>query len=361
MSSSFDRPLSAWFVVSQVKTHRVVYFTDDPAYEPPQDGDWYFVSHYLGDLPAGMTLRNCWGWRFSGTVFADAREKQAPTPTENLLSANRRALLALLAEKVQRMHPDGPASSWLDLEARRLKVEEARRFLAMGGGDAVAPQEFRLLQGAADARGLTMADAARLVLDGEAAFYQRLAWGEALRERMTLRVEAATTQGELIELRRILLEETVPQASKHYPYPATPMRPEELEAPMSEVHRAHEIARLNAQLRDRINDARHPARLGYVGEDILMRHKARLARQLIDAGGVKAPDVDFSLLEGFAQARSLGILDAARLIWSTVEDAEKKLWATELHKDRLQARIQAMRTVRDVRQVERELREALQD
>ena len=361
MPSRLDHPQSAWFVVSQVKTHRVVYFTDDPAYEPPQDGDWYFVSHYLGALPVGMTLRNCWGWRFSGTVFTDAREKAAPTPEESLLSANRRALLALLAEKVQRMQSDAPVGSLLDMEARRLKVEEARRFLAMGDDSAMPAQEFLMLRGAADAQGLTMADAARFVLDGEAVFYQCLARGEALRERMTLRIEATNTQGELIELRRVLLEEVVPQASGHYPYPATPMRPEELDAPMSEVHRAHEIARLNAQLRDRINDARHPARMNYVGEDILMRHKARLARQLLDADGVKVPDVDFSLLENFAGARNLGMIDAARLIWSTVEDAEKKLWATELLKDRMEALIQAMRNARDVRHVERELRKALPD
>jgi hypothetical protein len=51
-----------WFIVSQVKSHRVVYFTDDPGYTPPTEGDWFYVSPYQGELPQAMSLRNCWGW-----------------------------------------------------------------------------------------------------------------------------------------------------------------------------------------------------------------------------------------------------------------------------------------------------------
>lgn len=359
MRSNLESATPAWFVVSQVKTHRVMYFTDDPDYRPPQEGDWYFVSHYVGALPANMTLRNCWGWRFSGTVFDDARGKEVATPAESLLAANRRALLALLTEKVNRMQAHWSPGCLLDAEARRLKVEEARRYEEIGSGCTASPEEFLILRGVANARGLTMADAARLVLKRDADFYRQLAQSETLRERLAVRIEAAMTQSEMIELRRILLEETGPELSEQYAYPSVPMRPEELEAPMPEVHRAHEVARLNAQLRQRINDARSPARLSYVGDDILMRHKARLARQLLDANGVKAADADFSLLEGFAQARNLSLMDAARLVWSTVEGAEQKLWATELLKDRMEALIQGVRTVRDVQHVERELRAAM--
>ena len=59
-------------IVTQVKSNRVVYFTDDADYLPPTDGDWYYVSSTLGDLPKGMSLRNCWRWRFNGGVFTDA-------------------------------------------------------------------------------------------------------------------------------------------------------------------------------------------------------------------------------------------------------------------------------------------------
>src|SRR5437879_693223 len=58
-------------VVTQVKSNRVVYFTDDADYVTPMDGDWYYVSNYHGALPKGMTLRNCWRWRFNGGVFTD--------------------------------------------------------------------------------------------------------------------------------------------------------------------------------------------------------------------------------------------------------------------------------------------------
>ena len=45
-----------WSLVTQVKSHRVVYFTDDPAYQPPMDGDWYYVSPFAGNSPAnGLT------------------------------------------------------------------------------------------------------------------------------------------------------------------------------------------------------------------------------------------------------------------------------------------------------------------
>jgi len=38
-----DAPDSTWFVVSQCKSNRVVYFTDDTDYVPPMQGDWYYV------------------------------------------------------------------------------------------------------------------------------------------------------------------------------------------------------------------------------------------------------------------------------------------------------------------------------
>jgi hypothetical protein len=39
-------PLSCWIVVTQVKSDRVVYFTDDPGYQPPMEGDWYYCSPF---------------------------------------------------------------------------------------------------------------------------------------------------------------------------------------------------------------------------------------------------------------------------------------------------------------------------
>ena len=39
-----------WVVVTQVKSHRVVYFTDDPDYQPAMQGDWYYVSPEVAPL-----------------------------------------------------------------------------------------------------------------------------------------------------------------------------------------------------------------------------------------------------------------------------------------------------------------------
>ena len=33
-----------WTVISQVKSHRIVYFTDDENYSLTFEGDWYYVS-----------------------------------------------------------------------------------------------------------------------------------------------------------------------------------------------------------------------------------------------------------------------------------------------------------------------------
>ena len=87
-------------IVSQVKSNRVVYFTDDLDYQPPMEGDWYYVSTYQGPLPKDMTLRNCWGWRFNGGVFKDAREAPRQSAAESLLENNRKALRRLLREKI---------------------------------------------------------------------------------------------------------------------------------------------------------------------------------------------------------------------------------------------------------------------
>src|SRR3954453_6139545 len=55
-----------WLVVTQFKSDRVIYYTDDHDFDIPADADWCYVSPYEGDLPEGMTLRNCWSWRYRG-------------------------------------------------------------------------------------------------------------------------------------------------------------------------------------------------------------------------------------------------------------------------------------------------------
>jgi hypothetical protein len=347
---------NAWFIVSQVKANRVVYFTNDPEYRPPQEGDWYFVTHYVGDLPTEMTLRNCWGWRFNGGVFTDVREPSPKEPMELLLESNRRALLKMLNEKIDILRAELMPSSAMGHESRRRKLEEARRLLDAGASGTTTPDEFPFLIGVAAARNLTVLAAAQLIVERDAEATRVMAHTEGIRERLAEEIRNARAQPALVELRRQLLEDLAPDRSNSFAFPASPMEPSELDAPMSEVHRAHEVARLNAQLASFINARRRSAQTAYVGNDILARHKAKLAQALLDNDGAKPEGVDISLLESFARARNLSLPDAARLIWSAMAETEKVLWSSELIKDRLSARIQSIRSLRDIRGVENELR-----
>jgi hypothetical protein len=80
----------------------VVYFTDDPDYTPPTEGDWYYVSPYQGELPQAMSLRNCWGWRFNGMEFVRCprRQKKPADTAQTLLASNKEALHKLLRDKI---------------------------------------------------------------------------------------------------------------------------------------------------------------------------------------------------------------------------------------------------------------------
>ncbi len=120
-------------VVAQVKSFRVVYFTTDPDYVAPQDGDWYYVSSYSGPLPPQMTLRNCWGWRFNGGVFTDAREDNQQPAHEALLENNRRALLRILQDKIDQLRKPYQPACLLGHEIRQYKHAEARAFVSDGG------------------------------------------------------------------------------------------------------------------------------------------------------------------------------------------------------------------------------------
>ena len=73
----------SWLIVSQYRSDRVVYFTDDPDFDVPGNADWCYVSPYVGALPEGMTLRNCWSWRYRGMVFIDERKAPAPDPAQD--------------------------------------------------------------------------------------------------------------------------------------------------------------------------------------------------------------------------------------------------------------------------------------
>lgn len=346
---------SGWFIVTQVKCNRIVYFTSDPDYTPASDGDWYFVTHHLGELPDGMTLANCWGWRFNGGTFTDAREPVAQDPHETLLESNRRALLTLLRQKVDQVRTRwAPTCSMGDV-LRQRKLEEARRYRAAVSDTAAAvpDDDFELLRSVAVAQGLTIEEAADLILRLDRDMLQSLTHSEQVREHYSRAIRNALNQDELIRLRRDLLSERWQAPIKAAPV-SPPMNPTDWHTPLGAVQRANEIVRLQSQLRQIVNERRARVLGHYAGNDLLTQYKTTLANQILN-GGSSTGNRDLRLIESYATARHLSIEDAARLMLGAAEEAQQVLIGTEVRKDQLLARIEAIKTLADVRQIGVEL------
>ncbi len=338
----------AWFIVTQVKANRVVYFTDDPAYQPPTEGDWYFVSHHLGSLPPGMTLRNCWGWRYNG-VFSDAREARRPSAPEALLESNRRALRKLLCDKINAARRAWCPATELGSEIRREKLDQARRYLAGGAGVAAnAAGRFALIEGTAAARNIAVVDAARLVISQDQAMWEGLARTEVVRERYEVAIQQAFTLADLIALRKQLLEQEYTAQSAACALPVAVMEPQDWTKPLSDVHRTHEIARLGAQLREIVNARRASVHRSYIDDDIVLRHKAQLAQHVLNN---ENGEMDLKLLDNFSRVHKLSLADAARLVLGAMNEAQQVLTNTEIAKDRLLADIESVENLRDVQRV----------
>ncbi|HEX7639894.1 MAG TPA: hypothetical protein VF457_15970 [Burkholderiaceae bacterium] len=341
-----------WYVVSQVKTYRVIYFTDDPDYRSPTEGDWFFVSHHRGDLPAGMTLKNCWSWRYDGQNFRDAGDPPPEDAPERLLDANRRALRTLLRELVDAARAPWAPSSSLGETLRAAKLAEARACREAGA----AGLELPLLRNLAAARAITVADAATLVLDRHQATVEALVESEALRERFSHAIESALTLDELGRLRRELLAQVDGHQVAGLPPVPVPMTSAELEEPLDPASREIEVARLQAQLRYAVNRLRARIDDGYSQNDGLVKHKAKLAQAVLSNEGRPPAGLDVSMLADIADCRGLSLTDAARLVLGTVTEGENILRRTEREKDRFLARIDAARSLRDFLRVGEELR-----
>jgi hypothetical protein len=348
-------PRTAWSIVTQVKADRIVYYTDDPDYLPPSEGDWYYVSQHLGDLPAQMTPANCWGWRYRDGEFSDVREPDEPAREAALLDSNRQALLGLLRDKIDRARAQWVPECLLGAELRALKLQQAQAWLQHAPQDR---ETFELLAGVASTQRVTMAEAARALVERDAAMRRALVDTELVREQLARDIRAAATQDELLALRRRLLGDVLPALSREAALPVNPMTPEEWDEPLEPSHRVHEAARLKARLREVVNAQRRRLHDGYAENEVLLRHKAKLAQALLDNGGDKPAGQDYTLLEGLAEAHGLALADAARLAMGTISDAEAILRGSELLKDRLSARIERMNSLRDVQQVQKELDDA---
>lgn len=348
-----------WFIVSQVKVHRVIYFTDDPHYQPPSDGDWFFVTHYLGELPRDMTLKNCWLWRCDGQTLRKAEDAPKGDAASRLLDANRQALHALLRDVVDAQRKPWAPSSALGETLRAAKLAEAND-LRQGRPEGAAPAATPLLQGLAAARGITLPQAADLVIERHQATQDALVASEATRERFRHAIDTALTNAELMHWREELLARLDVHALAGLAPPPVPTTPADLQAELDAPAREIEVARLQAQLRYAVNTLRGRIDGGFDQNDGLMRHKAKMAQAVLNNDGKAPSGLDVSMLANLAASRDLQLADAARLVLGSVTEAENILRRTEREKDRFLARIDAARTLQDFQNVSHELRAFMQ-
>lgn len=349
-------PPQPWLIVTQVKSNRVVYYTDDPAYQPPMEGDWYYCSLHDGPLPPAMTLRNCWGWRFNGGVFSDARPDPAPSAAEALIDSNRKALLALLKEKIDAIRaPFRPRCRDGDA-LRQAKLAEARAFLHPAAQAGARPS-WPLLEAVAVARHISIEAAARLVLRKHEETWCVLHETERFREQFTVALLDAGSQAQLHELRAWLLDRVYPELSRNLRFAVPNTEPPQPEAPLDDIRRVHEVARLKVQLRDSINRQRASLHSDYIQNDAMRRHKARLAQKLLAHPSGPHDEEEMTPLAAYAAARQLDLPEAAHLLLQSMAQADALLLRTEAMRDRMLARIDAIACERDIAALDLELAE----
>lgn len=355
--------VSTWIVVTQVKSHRVVYFTDDQSYQPPMDGDWYYYSPYAGDLPVAMTLRNCWGWRFNGSSFVDAREVAKKTPEETLIESNRQALLKILNEKINAIRKPFMPNCRGGEVVRELKLLEAEGYLALNGDGQVSADtntrtklaQFSQLEVVATSRNISLLEAAKLVVSKTSETRRVLVETERFREQLSRMIQSARTQDQLLKAREYLLDQIYPELFREFKYQIENTQPIDLDRPIHQPHKVHEVTRLKAQLREIINRKRAALQSRYVQNDEIRKHKARLAQAVLSGDEKQLTNLDLEPLRAYATARGLDLKTAAQLIVDAMAVAADLLIHTESLKDQMIPRIEAISTLRDIRDISAEL------
>jgi hypothetical protein len=338
-----------WIIVSQVKSNRVVYFTDDPEYQPPMQGDWCYASPYQGKLPKGMNLRNCWRWRFNGMAFTDAGKPRAADKSATLLAHNRQTLLDLLAERIQALRQPLEPSTPQGHELRARKQAAAKAYLA---GETAEP----ILLATAAAHNTAVAAMAHLVLALGEERDAVLAKTEELRETLSVAIRRAGDQTELLKLReRIMNEVAADRLEPHPTRPSNTTPSSEAEVVLSKAALEDERLRLRLQLRNRINDLRRPWISHYLLDEAITARKAELANTVLRAGGAIPTGIDGSLLLSHAAARGQSIVEAAQEIQAELRQQRNALIATEAMKDAMLARIAMAEKTAEINAIGRDI------
>ncbi|WP_219211623.1 hypothetical protein [Variovorax boronicumulans] len=338
---------SDWWVVSQVKSHRVVYFTDDADYAPPREGDWYYVSPYRGQLPKGMTLRNCWRWRFNGHDFADAGAGQKKREIDSLLHHNKEALVKLLREKIDAVRRPFGASCISGEKVREAKLAEAHMLLDAN----ISPPDDGFLVASAAVKNCSVREMAHRVSELHAAEHRMLRQTEQLRESLKAAIEKAETHDALIELRGRLLNELAPELNALHAIRPSHTTPQQKQAALLPRELAAEQLRLRVQLREKINDLRRPCVSHYLLDDIVLKHRGRVAQSVIAAGGALPPGIDGSTLKSYAAARGMSLVAAAKDTLTEMDATAWLLLETEQMKDAMLSRIAATATFDALKQL----------
>lgn len=341
--------VKTWLVVSQVKSHRVVYFTDDPDYTPPTEGDWYYVSPYQGELPKAMSLRNCWGWRFNGMEFADAREKKKPDPAQTLLANNKEALHKLLRDKIDAMRKPLAPSSAMGGTLRALRLQEARAILS--GEASSNAQACKLLPNSAAARGITLQAMAQRTLAAHESETRLLVESELLRDEIAVAITAATDQQQLMVIRQRLMNELAPQLSEQFKVKPEHTTPRQLIAKPTPEQLSQEQLRLGVQLRLKINALRRGHVSEYLLDDVVLKHKGHIAQAVLAQGGQAPEHIDATALMSHAAARSQTLAQAAKEVLTEMDETAKVLLDTEQLKDAILSRISAVSSFKEVETV----------
>ena len=341
---------NSYVVVTQVKSFRVIYFTTDENYALPPEEDWCFASSYQGELPAGMTLQNCWAWRFNGNAFVYAGDATVKDGRESLLNANRKALHRILNEKIHRIRKPYQPSDAYGYEVRARKLKEAQAFI-----DGKEDASYDFLQATAQARNISVSDAASLVVERAKQEKQMLVSTERVRERMALLIDQADSDERLLGLRSFVLEDVYPELSREFKYRPIDTTPVNADAPLPRHAVVQERARLTAGLREAINQIRqdgHP----YAYDDHVWQHKAKIAAQYLQAGDSAAANKVSPLLESASRATGMSVQEVAQLWLSQLGLWSRKLIETELAGRDIESRIGRAVSSDDFSAIERMVR-----
>lgn len=338
-----------WIIVSQVKSNRVVYFTDDQEYQPPMQGDWCYASPYQGKLPKGMNLRNCWRWRFNGMAFTDAGKPRAADKNATLLAHNRQTLLDLLGERIQALRQPLEPSTPQGHELRERKRAAAEAYVA---GQPAAP----ILLAAAAAHNSSLTAMAHRILALAEERDAVLAETEELRETLSVSIRRASEQAELLTLRERIMNELAADRLEPRPdRPAHTTPPPDTEPDLSEAALEEERLRLRLQLRNRINDLRRPWISHYLLDEAITARKAELASAVLRAGGALPAGIDGSLLLSHAAAKGQSLVEAARDVQAELREQRNVLITTEAMKDAVLAKIAAASGGSDLNRINKEI------